>query len=439
MSQPVLGILTLYLNDRKQLEERHIYQKMITEGQKIGLDIFVFTPMDVYDKKKLIYALVYDPQQKRWFRKWRSFPNLIFDRGRIQRSKRFEQLLQFRARYGNLTFLNRPLRNKWTIYQTLFHKSRFRANLPETVLFQNCDDVFRLLKKYPSVYVKPASGTGGRGILRVERLGNDMFLIQGRRQNRSIVSPRKIHKSRLVPYLLGWKGSGRFLAQQGIQIKLPSGRVHDYRMLVQKNGQGKWELTGCAGRVGPPRSVTSNLHGGGQAVAMNTLLKQWVSSEEQRQEIHKTAERLGLDAAAYLESTFGALCELALDLAIDKNGRVYLLEVNPKPAREVFSRSGDAEAYRLAIVRPLEYALWMHKQKEAGPKVFERSEGTLAISDIGPEGQESRESADEPEKPALLQAFDTESGFEEQKDGLLQVFPQEGGQAKAKKRERQGL
>ncbi|MGG2995984.1 YheC/YheD family protein [Paenibacillus macerans] len=365
MSQPVLGILTLYLNDKKQLEERHIYQKMIAEGQRLGLDVFVFTPADVHEKKKLIYALVYDPKQKKWSRKWRRFPNVIFDRCRIQRSKRFEQLKRFRARYGSLTFLNRPLRNKWTIYQTLSRVARFREHLPETVLFQHSGDALGLLKKYPAVYVKPINGTGGRGILRVERLGADNFLIQGRKQNRSIVSPRKIHKARLSAYLLGWKGSAQFLAQQGIQIKLPNGRVHDYRMLVQKNGQGRWEATGCAGRVGPPRSVTSNLHGGGHAVAMNTLLKQWIPGEERRAEVRRTAERLSLDIAEYLEQTFGPLCELALDLAINKQGHIYVLEVNPKPAREVFMRSGDPDAYRKAIVRPLEYAMWVYKQKAA--------------------------------------------------------------------------
>ncbi|MDF9841948.1 hypothetical protein M2105_002965 [Paenibacillus sp. PastF-1] len=43
MPEPVLGILTLYLNDAKQLEERSIYRRMIIEGKKIGLDVFVFT------------------------------------------------------------------------------------------------------------------------------------------------------------------------------------------------------------------------------------------------------------------------------------------------------------------------------------------------------------------------------------------------------------
>lgn len=52
MPLPVLGILTLYLNEHKHLEEKPIYQKMIVEGGKLGLDVFVFTPMDVSDSKK---------------------------------------------------------------------------------------------------------------------------------------------------------------------------------------------------------------------------------------------------------------------------------------------------------------------------------------------------------------------------------------------------
>nr|WP_285860097.1 MULTISPECIES: YheC/YheD family protein [Paenibacillus] len=365
VAQPVLGILTLYLNNKKQLEERHIYQRMISEGQKLGLDVFVFTPMDVDSKKNMIHALIYDSKQRKWSRKWRSFPHMIYDRCRIQRSIRFEQLKKFRARYRNMTFLNRPLRDKWTVYQTLLHKSKFRPYLPETVLFHNSANVYSLLKSYPTIYIKPINGTGGRGILRVEKLGKDTFYIQGRRLNRKIIPAQKVHKSRLAPYLVGWKGDKRFVAQRGIQIELPSGRVHDYRMLVQKNGQGEWDVTGCAGRVGPPRSITSNLHGGGQAVPMNTLLRQIAPNEEKRLEIRNTAEKLSVEIAAYLEESYGALCELALDLAIDKNGKVFILEVNPKPAREVFIQSGDPEAYHRSIVRPLEYALWVYKHKVA--------------------------------------------------------------------------
>ncbi|CAM4364829.1 YheC/YheD family protein [Paenibacillus typhae] len=365
MPEPVLGILTLYLNDAKQLEERSIYRRMIIEGKKIGLDVFVFTPMDVNTGKELIHAMIYDPVSGKWSRKWRSFPNMIYDRCRIQRSSRFEQLLRFRSRYNHLTFLNRPLRNKWTIQQTFSQKTRFRQHMPETLLYQSSSDLLRMLKTNPVLYVKPINGTGGRGILRIERLkeGQSLYDIQGRRQNRQIISPRKVTLSKLEAIVRKWCAGGRFLVQQGIPLRLPGGRFHDYRMLVQKNGQGVWELTGIAGRVGAARSVTSNLHGGGHAVRAEVLLKEWLGSAEKADKAMKTAEKLGLEAAAFLEESFGTLCELALDLAIDRQGRIFVLEVNPKPAREVFARTGDSSTYRTALVRPLEYALWVHKNK----------------------------------------------------------------------------
>lgn len=93
------------------------------------------------------------------------------------------------------------------------------------------------------------------------------------------------------------------------------------------------------------------------------LLKKWLGNEEKADKAMKTAEKLGLEAAAYLEDSFGALCELALDLAIDREGKIYVLEVNPKPAREVFARSGDNGTYRKALIRPLEYAMWVYKNK----------------------------------------------------------------------------
>lgn len=379
MAQPVLGILTLYLNDNKVLEERPVYEKMISAGKRIGISVFVFTPQDVEESSGKIHAMVYNPVTGKWGRRWVRFPNLIYDRCRIQRSHRFEQLLAFRKRYSHLLFLNRPLRNKWTVYRTLSKVSSFRSHLPLTKLFQFVDDVSIVLKKFPTVYLKPINGTGGRGILRIDRRQDGMLLMQGRNHSRSIVEPKRIARKNLASALSRWDMHGdRYIVQQGLNIKLPNGRIHDYRMLVQKNGSGVWEVTGCAGRVGPPRSITSNLHGGGEAATMNTLLRQWVGNDAAIAEIRGIAEKFGIEVARHLEATYGALCELALDLAIDRNGKVWLIEVNPKPSREVFKQAGEREVYRKAILRPIEYALWLYRQKKES-----RSTKSIADNSIG--------------------------------------------------------
>ncbi len=363
--KPLLGILTLYLNERKVIDERRMFQKMTKVGQKLGLDVVVFTPDDVEEDSGRVYAMAYHPRKQMWQRKWTRMPHLIYDRARYQRNKRFERLMAFRRKYANLHFLNRPLRNKWTLYRKLESIPEIRPHLPATRLYESPADVAAMLKKFSTVYFKPINGTGGRGILRIDRMPGGTLLLQGRDHSRQIVPLRRIRREQLPAVIRNWDRRGdRYIVQQGLQIKLPEGQVHDYRLLVQKNGSGDWEVTGCAGRVGPSGSVTSNLHGGGKAVPMNELLRRAGHRETEIAEIRKAAESFGQEVAKSLEDNYGTLCELALDLAIDMKGKIWLLEVNQKPAREVFNLAGERNVYRRAVTRPIEYALWAYRQSK---------------------------------------------------------------------------
>lgn len=353
------------MNDKKQLEERPYYQKVAAAAQKMGLDLIVFTPQDVSSVKRQINAHIYDLGARRWTRRWTRFPDLIFDRGRVQASYRFKQLKQFRAKYRSPTYLNHPLRNKWGIHQTLSSNTDVRPHLPPSVLFKNEDQLSRYLNSYELVFIKPVNGTGGRGILCIEKLRSNQFLLQGRDKNRRVISPKQLSLQQLTKTIQSKQLYGNHILQRGIRIKLGNGRVHDYRMLIQRNGNGEWEVTGCAGRIGAKDSVTSNLHGGGEASSMNSLLQQWIQDDAKRAQVKQSAEKLAHQVAKHLEQEYGRLCELALDLAVDRSGHVWLLEVNPKPAREVFRQAGEIEVYHKSIVRPLEFALWLNKRKRA--------------------------------------------------------------------------
>jgi glutathione synthase/RimK-type ligase-like ATP-grasp enzyme len=365
--QPVLGILTLYLNDDKSLEERKIYERMTAAGRGMGLSVVVFTPEDVEETSGLVHAQVFRPDKKRWARVRMRIPRLVYDRARYQKNSRFKELLAFRRKHAHLLYLNRPLRNKWIIYRTLRSVPSFRPFLPATRLYQSPDDVSLMLKKFPTVYFKPINGTGGRGILRIDRQRSGMLLLQGRNHARDIVPARSIRRETLAPAIRSWDLHGdKYIVQQGLDIKLPDGRVHDYRMLVQKNGSGEWQATGCAGRVGRRNSITSNLHGGGTAASMEELLGERNEDADRIGSIRQTVETFSLAVAKHLEQTYGALCELALDLAIDRKGDIWLLEVNPKPAREVFLQAGEREIYRRAVTLPLEYSMWLYRQEQIG-------------------------------------------------------------------------
>ncbi|PYI57089.1 YheC/YheD family protein [Paenibacillus flagellatus] len=362
MAQPTLGIMTLYLSEHSGVEERSYFRKVIAQAEKLGLRAVVFTPVDVDAKNKRIHAYVYDTETGRWSRSWTPFPHLIYDRCRYQDSERFRKFRRFRATYTRLVYLNRPISNKWGMHQFLATSARIRPHLPHTRVYSEHADLTAFMRGRRLVYLKPINGTGGRGILRIERQSGGHYLVQGRDRNRRIVAPKLVSAKQLPLQLAAWNVKDRYLIQQGIPSKLPDGRVHDFRLLIQKNGSGEWEVTGCAGRVGPKMSITSNLHGGGQAVPMTELLRRRFASEEKIEEIRKAVYSLGYAVATEVEGRFGRLCELGIDIAIDPDGHPWLLELNPKPAREVFARIGEKETYEKAISRPLEYALWLYKQ-----------------------------------------------------------------------------
>ncbi|NEW07782.1 YheC/YheD family protein [Paenibacillus sp. SYP-B3998] len=362
MASRRLGVLAIYLGKTK-LEELSYFRRLSQEGRKLGVQVEVFTPDDV-ESDIAVRTLTYDPSSQKWVRRLTSFPSIIYDRCRYQAAANYQMLKAFRKKHARLTYLSKPLANKWKMHQILTESESIRDYLPVTIRYSTTQELMRFLKKHKLIYVKPKNGTGGRGILRIEQIETDLYLLQGRNQYRKILAPYRATEKQLMIKLNTLKLSPDYVVQQGIQLTLQDGRVHDYRLLIQKNGSGEWEVTGCAGRIGPQRSITSNLHGGGSAVALEKLLTYRFTSKVKIDVIKKEMNSFAFKLANFLETKFGKLCELGMDIAVDPKGNVWLLEVNPKPSREVFHKIGQKATYQKAVTRPLEYALWMMKENK---------------------------------------------------------------------------
>ncbi len=356
-----LGVLAVYRSSKQVLEERSFFKQLIIAGKSLDVDVYIFTPNQVDERNNRIYAHSYDPSHGQWTRKWIPYPDLFYDRTRYQSDAHYKEVTQFKKRNPNLRFISVPLTNKWNLHQVLVRKPSMKSFLPSTKLYLRFNDLRQELLQHGLVFLKPINGTGGRGILRIQRLLNGNYAIQGRTQSRRIIAEQRVNMPKLRAMIIQMKASKRFIIQQGIDLRLTTGNVHDYRLLIQKNGSGKWEMTGCVGRIGALRSVTSNLHGGGRAMPMLKLLKIWFKNEKQATTVAKDMERFSYQLVETLESSYGRLCELALDIAIDHSGRVWLLEVNTKPAREIFARVGDQSTYRKAVRRPIEFAKWIYQ------------------------------------------------------------------------------
>jgi glutathione synthase/RimK-type ligase-like ATP-grasp enzyme len=79
-------------------------------------------------------------------------------------------------------------------------------------------------------------------------------------------------------------------------------------------------------------------------------------------EILPRLESISSKVAELLEEHFVMLGEIGVDFALDTEGRVWVIEVNGKPDRNLFFALRDEELIKRILARPLEYACYLADQ-----------------------------------------------------------------------------
>ena len=347
----VIGILTW--REGQRFSEPDYLRRLVKAGWKLGAEVYVFSHQDVNAKERRIKG--FTPKTGGgWESKSYSWPDVVIDRYR----KRVPQYMKLRHS-GLFDFANSPFSKKWRVTQLLAEDERVSRWVPETHVYTT-GKVIAMLRRHPLLYIKPGNGTGGRSILKVAAVGKQ-YQLQGRDKQYGKYQVRMENAAAVENWVKRWVtkqriSDGNFLVQQGLDLALMPNRVADVRLLIQKDGDGKWDVTGCGVRMGASGSSTSNLHGGGKAIPFEAFMTKRFGEDGAKQilnECHTMAHRI----AHTLEERFGRMMEFGLDIGVDVNGRSWLIEVNPKPGREVFRQIGDNETYEEAINRPMQYAL----------------------------------------------------------------------------------
>lgn len=354
MKRPAIGILTW--REGHKFAEPAYFRRLLRAGRELGSTVFLFSPKDVLASGKQVRGFVLDGNGK-WQGRIFDRPDAVFDRYRYTPTQAFKDYVAFR-RTSNFLYANNRLANKWRVHDVLYRDSRMHRWLPETYLYSR-PNLVKMLGRHSLLYVKPLNGTGGRNILSVEKTSEGYRLL-GRDKQRAKISAVLTKISSVQRWVDRWTKREKYIVQQGLRLQLVPKRAVDMRLLIQKDGHGEWSITGHGMRVGGERSATSNLHGGGKAIPVPAFLRPRFG-EDRTDEIVRDCERLAFQTAETLEGHFGRMVEFGLDIGIDVNGRSWLIEVNPKPAREIFREMGSPQQYKQAITRPLEYAIYLAK------------------------------------------------------------------------------
>lgn len=362
MRKPIIGILTWRQGTR--FEEPSYLRGLIDEGRRLGAIIFLFSHEDILLNEKKIKGFIPDSVFG-----WKSaifpWPDVVIDRCR----KGLPGYRALRKQKDLFRYANSPYTNKWTATQLFSQEESLSKWIPKTVEYTT-ENLKDMLAQYPILYIKPGNGTGGRSIMRLTRSKDGIHLL-GRSRNLSTKSATFHTYAGLVSAVQQWASkekirNGNFMIQQGLNLELIPHRVADVRLLIQKNQSGEWEITGAGVRVGPKHSPTSNLHNGGKPIPFKKLMLARFGKEKGK-EIQEECQLLAFQVVEIIEEHFGNMMEFGLDIGVDVEGKVWLIEVNPKPGREIFKELGTPHLYRKSIQRPVQYAIHLAKNHTYTP------------------------------------------------------------------------
>lgn len=223
-------------------------------------------------------------------------------------------------------------------YRSMLLSHILRPHLIETHWMTD-SRTLRMLKAYPSIFIKPNLGSGGHGIIRVKRWNRGYEVRCG--PSRKIVGAHSvltaIHSYRKV--------KNRYLVQKGLRLAKYRGEIFDIRVFLQKP-EHKWMISGMVARVASPHHFLTNYHQGGHAEPLHkVLLTLFQNNETKVDACHRKIEQLSTTIANTI-SKWHPTRELGIDLGIDRNGYIWIIEANPHPGYRLFTQLSDNSMYR---------------------------------------------------------------------------------------------
>lgn len=310
-------------------------------SQLYGGFVYFFSPEDIRAGEITGWRFAH----RRWMRMRFPIPDVVYNRltkRKLENKSSVQQLFhEVKSRYQGHVF-NEKYLDKNDVFAALARSTPVRKLLPESHLFTNYEQLSGMSKKYSSVFLKPVTGSLGKGIIRVSR-SSKRLICQYTSVNGSV---RKSYSSlsKAFPSIKNKVRGKRYLIQQGLTLLKIHDRPVDFRALVQKNRRGQWSITSIVGRTASNQSFVSNVARGGRvSPARHALLASNLPNHLQGS-VYLRMKKAALSIAAAIEHEFPYhFAELGIDLAVDASGKIWLIEVNSKPSKSDGVPSGSGK------------------------------------------------------------------------------------------------
>ncbi|OPH60734.1 hypothetical protein BC351_16170 [Paenibacillus ferrarius] len=231
--------------------------------------------------------------------------------------------------------------SKWTKYKLLRKSPEIKMYLPETAWLKE-RTFLSMLTKYGEVIVKPTGSYGGNGVIAIKQTALSTYEVQDGAKKKNFSD-----KSKLAAFVKKKAGKNH-IVQQRIPLASVNGRPFDLRVMVQRRPGSSWQVTGKLAKVAGNGFIVTNIRlSGGKVVTVEQALKQSELSSINTNDFLAQLDKVALLSAEQLSLSYHGVDTMGIDMAFDKKGNVWIIEVNFAPMLELFLKLKDKSMFRI--------------------------------------------------------------------------------------------
>ena len=340
-----IGYLTPFNEDSDKPvgQQTNFLRECIREAKKLNIAVTLFTPRALKSSSDET-CIGFQLNGDQWEKVVRPIPMIFYDRfySTIQGFDPVIEVIKDQLREKYVLFNPVPFARCVTSKLSFAKKIKEFGFKTPGILAESLESTGQLTKLFQqeaNIILKPVFGRMGRGIIRIKRRHN-RFNVMVEQRCVTVTTPEELMGC------IRWIGrqSGLnttdYLVQKTIELPSYKQRCFDIRSLVQRIDSKTMNVTGNVVRVSAGGTAVPNLDRGG--LAMDPL--QWLKllwRSPVADDVYQRLNELSLKVYRSFESEYGLICEMGIDYLIDRDRRIWIIEINSKPGRMAFLRLGS--------------------------------------------------------------------------------------------------
>ncbi|WP_246517461.1 YheC/YheD family protein [Clostridium aciditolerans] len=359
---PVVGVFvnTRYLKSIEKLHTPINCKKTMQANEEENCLLYYFSIEDVNWVENKIKGFTFIKRLNVWKHCWLPMPDVVYDR-----AAKFETNQRLLVSHIKNQFRHHPrihlinsgdALSKWKVYKYLSKYPKIIGYLPKTIIYKSFQDILNMLKEYGFIFLKASYGSKGRQVLSIEQIG-EKYKIDFHSNG---LKDELLDIEQLQEFVNEFTTMKNYIVQQGCRLIKHEGRNMDMRVLINKDGSGKWRAIYNICRITSKDATITNYYHGGSYANYKDI---YPSLKRENPNInipsHDEIVNVTIKIATYIEKDYGPFGEIGMDMALDGNGKLWFIEGNAQPDKNPKLGLGDTKIIKLQWLNVLQYAKFL--------------------------------------------------------------------------------